>query len=226
MACKTAVIERNVAHLVLPDEVQIEPSDAEPGGPLGRVASRQISPPVETLAAAVEMIRAGDAVWTLRDPAAIVSWVGRQKVDATGDLAPVVFAPGAIGNAYELAVSPNHRMRIEGWQVELLFAQDAVLVPAKHLVGFPGVSRQPTTSVEYCHVMFDRHETVEANGALSESFFPGPMALAGCDTATRDELLAIFPELADRPDLYGPTAARCITARESSVLMSMFDAAA
>ncbi|MGI9644230.1 MAG: thiamine pyrophosphate-binding protein, partial [Ilumatobacteraceae bacterium] len=31
MACKTAVVDRNVAHLVLPDEVQILSSDAEPG---------------------------------------------------------------------------------------------------------------------------------------------------------------------------------------------------
>jgi thiamine pyrophosphate-dependent acetolactate synthase large subunit-like protein len=57
MACKTACVERNVAHLILPDEVQTKPSQAEAGGPLGRAASRQVSPPEEALAAAVEMIR-------------------------------------------------------------------------------------------------------------------------------------------------------------------------
>ncbi|MGB7269127.1 MAG: hypothetical protein WBC90_06350 [Albidovulum sp.] len=51
--------------------------------------------------------------------------MGRSTVNATGDPAPVVFASGAVGNAWETVVSPNHRMWVEGWQAELLFAQEA-----------------------------------------------------------------------------------------------------
>ena len=36
-----------------------------------------------------------------------------QTVRAQGDLAPIVFAPGAIDNNVALEVSPNHRMFIE-----------------------------------------------------------------------------------------------------------------
>ena len=52
LACKTAIIERDVAHLVFPDEVQDLPSDAPAGGPAGRVGSRAIAPPDDVLAEA------------------------------------------------------------------------------------------------------------------------------------------------------------------------------
>ena len=41
LACKTALVERDVAHLMLPDEVQVLGSDAEPGSPMeGLVTAR------------------------------------------------------------------------------------------------------------------------------------------------------------------------------------------
>ncbi len=176
--------------------------------------------------APVESIQKGDEVWTTRDPAARVAWVGNTTVDATGSLAPVVFATGAIGNSAELAVSPNHRIVIGGWQVELLFGQAAVLVAAKHLLGLPGVSRRPAQSVDYYHVMFGQHETVEAAGVLSESFFPGVLTMATCDEDTRNELLMLFPELFEDPDAYGRTSGRCLNAHESGVLRALMKSAA
>jgi pyruvate oxidase len=56
LACKTALIERNVAHLIFPDEVQVVPSNADAGGPAGRTASREISPPGDVLAQALSRI--------------------------------------------------------------------------------------------------------------------------------------------------------------------------
>ena len=58
LACKTALVERNVAHIVLPDEVQVLASDVEPSGPTGRVGSRLIAPPADVLAEALSMIAA------------------------------------------------------------------------------------------------------------------------------------------------------------------------
>ena len=46
LALKHAVLERDVAHLVLPDEVQVKPApDATPSGPTGRVPDLEIAPP-------------------------------------------------------------------------------------------------------------------------------------------------------------------------------------
>jgi len=57
LACKTALLERDVTHLVFPDEVQNLPAgDAKAGGPKGRMPDRSIAPPAASLAAAVAQI--------------------------------------------------------------------------------------------------------------------------------------------------------------------------
>lgn len=57
LALKHAVVERDVAHLVLPDEVQVQ---AAPGvaasGPAGRLADRAVAPPDAVLADALERL--------------------------------------------------------------------------------------------------------------------------------------------------------------------------
>src|SRR5207249_1867128 len=45
LALKTAVVDRDVAHLIFPDEVQtLDPGDEGPSGPAGRVSSTAIAP--------------------------------------------------------------------------------------------------------------------------------------------------------------------------------------
>lgn len=56
LACKTALVEADVAHLVFPDEVQVQPSEAEASGPTGRVGVRSFPPPAESLDSAVELL--------------------------------------------------------------------------------------------------------------------------------------------------------------------------
>jgi len=89
MACKTAVVERDVAHLILPDEVQVRPSRADAGGPLGRVPSRQITPPDEAVTAAVEMIGAAER------PMMIVGHGARNDMDEIVALAELLGSPVA-----------------------------------------------------------------------------------------------------------------------------------
>ncbi|MFT7647237.1 MAG: pyruvate oxidase [Candidatus Poriferisodalaceae bacterium] len=58
LACKTALIEGDVAHLILPDEVQDVLVDvgAPTGSPSGRMGDRRVRPDVGVLAEAVKMI--------------------------------------------------------------------------------------------------------------------------------------------------------------------------
>ncbi len=60
LAMKHAIVERGVAHLILPDEVQHHPAapGAASGSPAGRLASRATLPPSDELARAVGMIAA------------------------------------------------------------------------------------------------------------------------------------------------------------------------
>ncbi len=58
LACKTAIVDRDVAHLTLPDEVQVLPAEGrDPSGPDGRTGSSIIGPPVDALDAAVAALR-------------------------------------------------------------------------------------------------------------------------------------------------------------------------
>ena len=58
LACKTALVERDVAHLIFPDDIQTLPSDAEAAKPDGRAGGSVVLPSKEDLDKAVEMINA------------------------------------------------------------------------------------------------------------------------------------------------------------------------
>ena len=142
----------------------------------------------------VEDLAPGDLVMTRDDGARPLRWTGRRRVDATGDFAPVHFATGIIGNSRPLLVSPQHRILVTGWQAELACGIAEVFVAAKHLVDGHQITRAPQDSIDYIHLMFDRHQIVTSNGAPTESFFPGDVILDG-DRAIRAELNALFPLL-------------------------------
>lgn len=75
LACKTALIERDVAHLIFPDDVQTQPSDARAGAPEGRLSAPIVKPVDEDVDAAVAMIGKaqrplfviGHGAWESRD---------------------------------------------------------------------------------------------------------------------------------------------------------------
>lgn len=57
LACKNAIVERDVAHLILPDEIQVlEAGDVGPGRPEGRVSATTITPPEKSLNLSVHRI--------------------------------------------------------------------------------------------------------------------------------------------------------------------------
>src|SRR3954466_2437157 len=59
LACKNALVRRDVAHLIFPDEVQTLPAapGANAGGPHGRVAAPEIAPPAESVEQARALLR-------------------------------------------------------------------------------------------------------------------------------------------------------------------------
>jgi len=57
-AVKHAIDGRGVAHLVLPDEVQVQPSDAKAVGPGGRLADRHTPPSAQSIDVAAALLRA------------------------------------------------------------------------------------------------------------------------------------------------------------------------
>lgn len=142
----------------------------------------------------VERIAVGDLVQTLDHGVQPVRMILRDTFRAVGDLAPVRFATGALGNDAPLMVSPQHRMLITGWRAEMFFGQDEVLVAAKHLVNGDTIRQVPGGTVDYIHLLFDAHQIVFGQGVPSESYFP-LHAMETSGDASRAEVLALFPQL-------------------------------
>jgi len=88
LAMKTAIVERDVAHLIVPDEVQVlDAGKAGPGTPDGRVGPTTIEPPAEAVSNA--MYRLGRA----KRPVIIVGYGARRGMDEVIAFAEALGAP-------------------------------------------------------------------------------------------------------------------------------------
>lgn len=135
----------------------------------------------------VEEIGEGERVQTADNGLQPVLWAG-QRLAFGPAAAAVVFAPGVLGNVRALRLSPQHRVLVR-------LGGEEHLLPAKALLGRPGVRRASPGPVLYRHLLFERHELLLAEGALAESLLPGPMALASLAAGERARLFAVAPGL-------------------------------
>lgn len=102
LACKTALVERNVSHIVLPDEVQVLASDVAATGPVGRVGSRLIAPATDVLAEAVSMISGAER------PLIIVGAGARHEMAQVVEFAEHIGAPIATTFKGKGLISDSH----------------------------------------------------------------------------------------------------------------------
>jgi len=150
-----------------------------------------------------EDLRPGDRVVT-RDhgPGAIV-WIGRHDFDwrmlgLNPLLRPVMIRAGALGHGLpmrDLLVSPNHRMLV-GRHREAAADDAEALMPARALIGRPGIARDDRPRVSYLQILCERHEAILAEGSWSESFQASRASLAGLGPVARATLQAAAPGLA------------------------------
>ena len=165
----------------------------------------------------VEDLKVGDLVKTLDHGQQPLRWVGQRHLDAlelteNANLRPirirkdVVSAGEGVG---DLVVSPQHRILIASKIAQRMFGNTEILVPAKQLLAIEGVDiADDLEDVTYFHILFDQHEMVYANGVPSESLHLGPMAQRSLTPAGREEIHALFPEVASptfMPSLCRPT---------------------
>lgn len=170
---------------------------------------------------AVQDLKPGDLVFTRDNGPQTVRWAGQttltgRELSVNNALRPVrldadALAPGCPSVA--LTLSPQHRVLLEGWSVELTTGHTEVLVAAKHLKGQPGIrAGRWKDGVTYVHIMFDHHEVIMANGAPCESFLFGEAIQSDLPSAQADEIRALFPDLCAQT----PLAARPILKRRET----------
>ncbi len=149
----------------------------------------------------IEDLRPGDLVTTRDNGAQPIRWIGFSRAAARGTLAPVRLARGALGRGLprrDLLVSRQHRMLLCSPVVERMFGTKEVLVPAIKLLGLTGASVEDTgRSVDYFHLLTDRHEIIFAEGAPSETLLTGPEARHAMGPEALEEIETLFPGLID-----------------------------
>jgi len=152
LACKSAILNRGVSHLIFPDEVQTLPAaeGAEAGGPEGRLPSRAISPPADALDAAVALLSKAER------PVLIVGHGARFDMPAILELAESLHCPvvttfkgkGLISDKHELGCGVLGRSGtpIASW---FMNESDVLLVLGASFSNHTGITpKKPTIQVD------------------------------------------------------------------------------
>lgn len=154
-------------------------SSMEPAGPApGLLPSAPVATPEGYRA--LGSLQRGDLVLTGSGEAVPVLQVVERQVPALGSFAPVRLRAPYFGLLQDIQVAPFQRLVLSGSEVEYLFGQPAVLVPAGNLLGtgtaLPGTAGAPL--ITYRQAVLPDHEPLLAAGAMTESLFLGRLRRA------------------------------------------------
>lgn len=161
----------------------------------------------------VEDLVVGDMIRTRDNGMQPIRWIGRRRLSKADlqrnpNLYPVRIAAHALGPgapARKLVVSPQHRMVVSSRIAMRMFGTSDVLIPAKKLTALPRIAVDTSVeSVDYIHLLFDRHEIIFAEGAPTESLFTGPEMMKSLTPEARREILTLFPDLASETHVPQP----------------------
>lgn len=177
----------------------------------------------------IEGLHEGDLVLCGDGVLRPIRWIGSRKLDKD-DLArkpewkPVIIQAGALGEGMptrDLSLSPQHNVLIRDWRAELMFGDNEVLVPAKHLTNDMSI-RQDTEceEVEYFHILLDEHHTVLAEDLECETLFAAALRSGALSPEARAEICGIFPELVANLETYGDSYRMTLRRFEADALMN------
>ena len=153
LACKSALLNRGVSHLIFPDEVQKLPArdGARSGGPLGRITARDIAPPDDALDQASELLR------TAKRPVIIVGHGARFNMPAVIELAERLGSPVITTFKAKGLVSDHHPLGCgvlgrSGTPIASWFMNEAdcLLVLGASFSNHTGITpKKPTIQVDF-----------------------------------------------------------------------------
>jgi thiamine pyrophosphate-dependent acetolactate synthase large subunit-like protein/nitrite reductase/ring-hydroxylating ferredoxin subunit len=189
LAVKHARDARGVAHLVLPDEVQTQPSTAAAARPAGRLSDRVVPPEPASLAAARDMVLAA------RRPVVIVGHGARAAASQVRALAEKLGAPvlttfkakGLVPDTHPLGAGVLGRSGtpVASW---LMNESDLLIVVGASFANHTGVaSYKPIVQIDDDHAAIGRFHGVAAS-VLGDAVLTLTALLAELgDTAAEDQ---------------------------------------
>jgi len=208
LALKNAIVKRNVAHLILPNEVQELPAPpcAKPSGPEGRLTAFDIAPPAAALDRAMAMVKAA------KRPIVIVGHGARFNMDPIVALAERLNAPvlttfkgkGQISDRHPLGCGVLGR---SGTPIASWFMNecDLILVFGASFSNHTGITpKKPTIQVDFDPMALGKFHAVDCPvwGEI------GVTARLMLDGLTDVDTLDQRPEIAERWRLWRAEKAR------------------
>ncbi|WP_227286323.1 MULTISPECIES: Hint domain-containing protein [Paracoccaceae] len=149
--------------------------------PVGPAPCFQAGTPINTPAGPVrvEDLRPGMVVDTLDRGPQVVRWAGRREVLCLGSMAPVVLRAPYFGLTRDCTVSAQHRLLMDGTDVEYLFGEERVFVRARDLVNGISARRDHTRPTRvFHHFLLDDHDCVMVGRCRLETLLLGDMLSA------------------------------------------------
>lgn len=119
----------------------------------------------------IEELQPGDRILTRDSGARELRWIGQTTAQATGRMAPVLIRSGALNNADDLLLSPDHRLMIYQRRDRLGAGSSHLLVRARDLVNGDDVIICEGGYVDYFQLLFDQHHIIYAEGIAAESLY-------------------------------------------------------
>lgn len=197
LACKSAILNRGVSHLIFPDEVTTIPAEsATAGRPAGRLTTREIHPPDDALAKAVDLL--GGA----KRPVIIVGHGARFNMPAVVELAEALNAPVVTTFKGKGLIADNHPLGCgvlgrSGTPIASWFMNEAdcLLVFGASFSNHTGITpKKPTIQVDYDPMILGKFHAVDVP-VWGEIGVTARLLLAGLGrVATTDQR----PEVAER----------------------------
>ena len=159
----------------------------------------------------VENLNVGDKVLTRDMGAQAIRWIGEATLRAVGDYAPVKIREGALFNARDLILSPEHRLFIYQREDHLGAGRSEVLVKARHLINGDTVVQEDGGFIDYFQILFDDHQIIYAEGIAAETLLidartraalpeDATSSLETHDAAPHNDF-EVTESLANRPDI-------------------------
>ncbi len=119
---------------------------------------------------AVGTLQRGDTVFAMSGDVVPVLHCIDCVLPARGLNKPTVLHAPYFGLKQTITVAPDQHLILRGSEVEYLFGHEAVLVPARHLVGRSGDMAQRTAgTIRYCQLLLPGNEALDAAGTAVES---------------------------------------------------------
>lgn len=208
LACKNAIVERDIAHLIFPDDVQTLPADesASASGPGGRISSPVVVPADDVLEDALAQIKQS------KRPIIIVGYGAREAMTSVIDLAEKLNAPvlttfkakGQISDQHPLAAGVLGR---SGTPVASWFMNecDLILAFGTSFSNHTGItSKRPIIQVDFDRMTLGKFHRVT-------------VPVWGEIDVTAKRLLTALPDAIDTVDQHPELAERWAIWREEKL---------